>query len=572
MSLMLPRHLGRKCRRLLRAAVVSGALMSAIITPAQMASAQADPALGKRIYRDGLLPSGQPMRAVLQDDIAVDGTHLNCAVCHRWSGFGATEGAAFVPPITAGALYHPRDLNRADLFRKMYQEVQPKTRWLRARDPRVRPAYTDETLRIALREGKDPTGRALDPLMPRYQLSDDDIGHLIAYLKTLATTPAPGIDAEVIHFATVVTDGVAAAQREAMLDVMHAYMQRKNADTDAKRKRAGFSLYYKDEFVGAYREWKLHVWHLRGPGNTWRAQLDAYYRAQPVFAMLSGISTGMWEPVHTFCEEAEVPCLFPHTPLPGISSGGAYGFYFSKGLSGEAQALARYLAATQGGLVVQVYRDRASGRVPAQALHQALHGNPNILLQDEALSRDAPLTAGFWQRLAQQDPDAVWVLWLDAADMDTLVTAAESLESLPQIYLPASLIPALSASWPPHLDAKLFFTYPYTLPDQTLPRRYRVRAWLRSRRLALTHERIQLNTYFALSIADHALVHLVEHFSRDYFMESIEHETENALNPGVYPHLSLGPGQRFASKGSYIVQLSAAAPGGLQAVSGWIVP
>jgi hypothetical protein len=546
--------------------------MSAIIAPARMASAQADPVLGKRMYRDGLLPSGQPMRAVLQGDIAVDGTHLNCAACHRWSGFGATEGAAFVPPITAGALYHPRDLNRADLFRKMYQEVQPKTRWLRARDPRVRPAYTDETLKIALREGKDPTGRVLDPLMPRYQLSDDDIGHLIAYLKTLATTPAPGVDAEVIHFATVITEGVAAAPREAMLDVMHAYLQRKNADTDAKRKRTGFSLYYKDEFVGAYREWKLHVWNLTGPGHSWRAQLDAYYRAQPVFAMLSGIGTGMWEPVHTFCEEAAVPCLFPHTSLPGISSAGAYGFYFSKGLRGEAQALARYLSATRGGPVVQVYRDRASGRVPAQALRQALHGNPNISLRDDALSRDASLTAGFWQRLAQQDPAAVWVLWLNAADMDTLVTAAESIEPLPQLYLPASLIPTLSASWPPHLDARLFFVYPYTLPDQTLPRRYRVRAWLRSRRLALTHERLQLNTYFALSIADHALVHLVEHFSRDYFMESIEHETENALNPGVYPHLSLGPGQRFASKGSYMVQLSATAPGGLQAVSGWIVP
>ena len=85
-------------------------------------------------------------------------------------------------------------------------------------------------------------------------------------------------------------------------------------------------------------------------------------------------------------------------------------------------------------------------------------------------------------------------------------------------------------------------------------------------------ERIQLNTYFALAIADHALAHLVENFSRDYFIENIEQETENALNPGIFPHLSLGPGQRFASKGSYIVKLSDKAKGGLEAVSDWIIP
>ena len=50
----------------------------------------------------------------------------------------------------------------------------------------------------------------------------------------------------------------------------------------------------------------------------------------------------------------------------------------------------------------------------------------------------------------------------------------------------------------------------------------------------------------------HALVHAVDRYSREYLIESIEHEIENQLNPGTFPCLSLGPGQRFAAQGARI--------------------
>ena len=95
---------------------------------------------------------------------------------------------------------------------------------------------------------------------------------------------------------------------------------------------------------------------------------------------------------------------------------------------------------------------------------------------------------------------------------------------------------------------------------------------MRARGVTGTHERLQLNTHLVLAIADDALEHLGENFSRDLFIERIEEAMENASNPGVFPHLSLGPGQRFASKGCYIVKLSDRVKGGLEAVSAWILP
>jgi hypothetical protein len=43
-------------------------------------------------------------------------------------------------------------------------------------------------------------------------------------------------------------------------------------------------------------------------------------------------------------------------------------------------------------------------------------------------------------------------------------------------------------------------------------------------------------------------------FERDYLLERIEGSLESRLVNGYYPRLGLGPGQRFASKGGYLVR------------------
>lgn len=506
-----------------------------------------DAELGERIYRDGLLPSGAPLAGTVQGDVPVAGAAFSCAACHRRSGFGTSEGGAYVPPVTAPALFAPRRLDRAELFRKLYQEVQPGPVMARVRDPRMRPAYDDATLAAVLREGRDPAGRELDPLMPRYDLDDADMAHVVAYLKTLADAPSPGVDGERIHFATAFDAAVDPEKRQAVRAVMEAYVRRKNADTFGQLARPGHSPWHMDDFVDSYREWVLHEWVLTGPPSTWAEQLAAYYAERPVFALLGGLGRQDWRPVHDFCERREVPCLFPSTDLPVTDGEGAYALYFSRGLTLEAEALARHLSERPEERVVQLYR--GAGAVPARALRLAL---------GDALVDGEP------GRLGEARP-TILVLWLDDAGLREL---GELPGSVREVYLSASLVDEVTPAW----RDRVRLTYPFALPGREEPRIYRLRAWMRSRGIARTHERYQLEAYFALSIADHALMHLVESFSRDFFVEAVEHEAENALNPGVYPRLSLGPGQRFASKGCYVVRLVDEAPGGIEAVGGWIVP
>jgi hypothetical protein len=45
--------------------------------------------------------------------------------------------------------------------------------------------YTEETVKQAIVQGVDPAGHSLEYPMPRWQMSDNDLNDLLAFLKTL---------------------------------------------------------------------------------------------------------------------------------------------------------------------------------------------------------------------------------------------------------------------------------------------------------------------------------------------------------------------------------------------------
>lgn len=565
-------------------------------------------ARGRRIYREGVLPSGKPLRAVVAGGATVEEARLACAACHRPSGYGGVEAGTLVPPVTAPALFGRPGASAAELLGKLYQEELAQASWTRLRSAATarRPAYTPATLAAAVGRGIDPAGRALDPLMPRYELDAAAMGDLAAYLRTLSATPAPGVDAAAIHLAVVVAGDVEPDRRRAMLDVAQAYVRTKNAETRRLLARPPTSPGYRDEQRQTWREWVLHVWDLPGPPASWAEQLERRYRARPVFALLSGIAAGTaaWLPVHELCERRGIPSLFPNTDLPVVSPAGAWTLYLSEGLALEGRSLARYLAeerraaggeartvaangrssGTERGplRIVQVFRDGAAGATAAASLREAMVAGAAPTagrLEDVVLgAKEAAASASgsLLTRLAGKPPAAL-VLWLDGADVAALAPALTGGggTAVRELYLSYSLLGEELPPLPDALRARTRLSYRFALPGNTTPGAYRARAWLLSHGVAGTRERIRLDTLFAFGMASDALERLAGNFSRAYFVETIERETERTANPGVYPRLGLGAGQRFAAKGCYLVKLAAAGPAvrpSLAAEGDWIVP
>lgn len=520
------------------------------------------PEPGMGIYRQGMLSSGAALRGRLGNGVELSGADVACAKCHRRSGLGGGEGQRTIRPIAGRLLFGRPDL------------LATERALVVSGGARVQPPYTVETLARALREGVDPTGRPLDGLMPRFDMSDEEVAQLAAYLGRLSQASAPGVSDSEIHFATIVAPGVDPLRTQAMLGVLEPFFADKNAGTrrEGARKAIGRERMYR-----SYRTWVLHVWELEGSPDTWQAQLEARYREQPVFAVLSGIGAGNWRPVHQFCEQAELPCLFPNIDYPVISDSDYASIYFSRGIVLEAEVLAKHLAdAGQGnraGPIVQVFRDDAVGRVPAQALRAALRRQGIEDVVDRPVSGESPVSHAFWSKLLSGERVGTLVTWLDERDLVNLHALGEPPSGLERFYLSGSLVSSpcrilMFDSW---LD-KVRLTYPFELASRRAQRLSRLDVWLRARNIPLLDERIQANTYFAVTVAGDALAHMEQNFSRDYFIERVEQMTEQSLSSAVYPRLSLGPGQRYASRGSYVVRFSGGGENMLVPVSEWIVP
>ena len=65
---------------------------------------------------------------------------------------------------------------------------------------------------------------------------------------------------------------------------------------------------------------------------------------------------------------------------------------------------------------------------------------------------------------------------------------------------------------------------------------------------------------------------MVDTFVRDYLVERVEEMLEHRILTGYYPRLALAPGQRFASKGGFIVHFAEPTGGRVVADGDWIVP
>ncbi|MCK9606657.1 MAG: c-type cytochrome [Methylomonas sp.] len=533
-----------------------------------------DAMLGAQIYERGITGNGDALQGVAQNDIAFKDPQFNCAQCHRRSGFGSSEGGNYVLPVTGNILFNPRTFDRADLFNKLFKESQGKMFWARMRSAYQRPAYSDESLAAAIRSGIDPSGRKLSSLMPRYQLTDTEMAALITYLHQLSNHNDPGVDDRVIRLATVVGPQVSNKNKDAMLATIAKFVAWLNLETEGNLAHPNFSPGYRSEFAKAFRLWQHEVWELPADPKQWADELAKRYQQQPVFAFIGGMAEGDWTPIHDFCENNRIPCLFPFTDLPPTGKDNHYSMYFNQGLILEAKAIGRFLRhqkTLDSRLIVNIHANDARGNQPAMALAQSLAGDKQHVVIDMPFETVQQLRDQ-WQTLTQQQAEPInAVIWPGKFDHAIAAEIPLMAQHSERLLLPAATLDA-GNQFRAEIASKLYFSYPYELPSAYHPHAFRVRAWMNTQQLPIDNPRLQFNTYYALNLLQFGLEHVVDHFSRDYLLEYIETEAENLLNPGTFPRLSLGPGQRFASKGAYIVQLDNDPDQPFHPVSSWITP
>ena len=550
-----------------RLALASACLLAGPLPRGPAAAALAD-SVGQSVYLRGVLGSGAPLEGTREPGgVATQGADAACVNCHQRSGLGSEEERLSIPPITGEYLFHARAQAGS-------QPVLPYVQSMRGnRDP-----YTDATLARVIREGFDSQGRPLSYLMPRFALDDADMASLIHYLKKLSPRRVPGVTDTVLHFATIVTTDADPVKRAGMLDVLEHFVAEKNSFPFKPSPRmwtSGKTQYSKSMYM-ANRHWQLHVWELTGPAKSWREQLDKHLAAEPVYAVLSGLAGSNWAPVHEFCEQHAVPCLFPNVEVPAVADRDFYPLYFSKGVLLEAELIARAIVRSDthpaARAVEQVYRAGDSGEPAANALAAQLEGL-GVRVHRTILTAGAgrhEVTAALRKaKLRQHARGQALILWLRPADLAALGDVPAGAAT---VYLSGLLGGLEKAPLPAGWRERTLMTYPFDLPDKRGVRLGYPLGWFSFRHIPLVAEQVQTDTYLACSLLADVLNRMADNFMRPYLIEQLQGLLEHRLITGYYRHLSLASNQRFASKGGYLVRFRDTSGTALVAEGGWIVP
>ena len=534
-------------------------LLSALLASGAGAATDADTLrLGEAMYRKGVLPSGRPMRASVQGDIQLSGEMTACANCHRRSGLGSLEGTVLTPPTNGVRLYAPLQ-GIADIpgpFMKSTMFKNPP-----------RPAYSDASLAAALRYGRDPAGRRFGETMPRYLLDDEEMKIMLFYLKHLSAEFSPGVTRDEIRFAVILGEDVKPSDRAALLLPLEAFFREEWNDRlpIITRLAAG----------RPYRKAVLDVWELKGPSATWGGQLEARYRQKPVFAVLGGLAEGSWAPVHRFCEKNLIPCILPLTDLPVVSTNDGYTLYFSKGLYQEGEAAAKYLsrvfALAPDKRVIQLYRDNEQGNALALGFADTWKKLGNAPLASRTLPAAGKTGENFWKGVVQESRNAVLLAWLGPDDLAGIEALSESGKRPATLFVSATMLAGALTSLPDAVRDFTFIAWPTRLPGEEEYSRSIVSNWLKYKKIPITNMTISSKAYFLTRLLSNVLLDMAGDFYRDFFLELLENATDQANSSVSYPNLSFGPGQRYASKGCYVVTITRGQNPKVIRQSDWII-
>jgi len=551
--------------------------------------------LGEEMYRNGLLPSGEELQAVIKGDVHVPGSAFSCVSCHLRSGIGSVEGQILSPPTNGFKLYKPY---------YQYNPVIPDPTKPRksmmdnpAAQPLFRPAYTDIALAEVIRSGINPAGRQLNDVMPRYLIDDRDMSTLIAYLKTLSAEHSPGVSKQEIRFATVIAGDVPSAQRSEMLAMLDAVIE----DHNRKAKLRNKYLKYGNQVKAAafnYPMFTLSRWELTGPPATWRSQLEERYRKEPVFALLGGLSSAGWQPIHGFSEQNKIPCLLPVTDLPVISDTDWYTLYFSKGAYQEGEAAARFLGRRSAPDVVlpilQVVEDSDRARAVSSGFQNAWKDLGRRAPVTVQLSPGETVSAATIRRLSEKAAPAVILLWTAAATESALAELAGQITPPVRVHVSSTLLKHDLGRIPEAARSFTYVSYPYRIEAEN---RFHVntRAWMQKRAIPVSNLRIS-SSLFALTkvllepfqavkrdfnpagkgnglvIMEEQfemMLHVRRNYYRDYLLDVIGMMADS--DSIDYERISFGPGQRYVSKGCYIVQLAPGLKPELIRKSDWVI-
>jgi len=479
---------------------------------------------GKYIYEVGRSRSRRVITADLQSGQGpAPASILPCVNCHGADGRGAEdyEGIA------------PLDINWYALSGSGRHE----------HSQRGHAAFDEGAFARAVVEGVDPDGNELDRSMPRYNIADEDIADLIAYLKIMDSQFDPGLTGTSVRLGTVLPlEGELAGLGVAMKNVLETYFARVNAAGGIHGRRL-------ELVVGSWAD-------TRDP-LIWAARdlIDN----EPLFALLSGYMPNYDAEFEALANEKKLPLIGPYTALPPEPDDDSapprrYAFYATAGLRQQVEALVK--AASSG----YDARDRRLAIVVPRVQHYDELGAAGRRFARELGFADVAVTPYPFEQfdaaatvlsLAEARMDAV--LFLGSADeLLEFGNAAAAAQWLPYLLAPALLAESRVFDLPKSFSNRVLLAYASLPADYTAEGTAEFEALHDSGGFDYNYSLAQVSAYTAARIAVEGLRRAGRKLTREGLTASLE--KLDGYQPGLVPAVSYGPRRRIGALGAHVVR------------------
>ncbi len=220
--------------------------------------------------------------------------------------------------------------------------------------------------------------------------------------------------------------------------------------------------------------------------------------------------------------------------------------------------------------VVQLFLDTPTGRALARGLRETRTLVGMSAPVDRVIGDDEKVTSELVAAIAEEHPGAVLAAWLGADDIGALAALAGN-HRPPAVFLSAPLLGDGLPRLPESVRSFCLLTHPTAFPDDKARTRAAIERWLEIRDIPLTNFEIQADMYFIGWNLAGQLKMMRDEFYRDYLLDITDMMRDQDYAVGVYERLSFGPGQRYASKGCYLAELTAGPDATLVKRSDWVV-
>ena len=504
------------------------ALASAALTPEQRR--------GRQIYREGTSPGGGRIVALMgEQTVEVPASIMPCAGCHGRDGRGRPEGGITPTELTWDNLTKP------------YGITHPTGR--------KHGPYDARSMKRAITMGLDPAGTRLHAAMPRFQMSQEDMADLLAYLQVLGREEDPGTSDGAVTIGVVLPPpGPLAPMGAAIRAALAARAAEWNWDGGVWGRRL-----------------ELRFVEPPAPPAERRERVAAFLDGEEVFAAVAAFTAGADRELATLFAEREVPLVGPFTlhPRTGFPLN-RYVFYLLSGVEAQGRALVRFATPSDGrpvtAAIVAPEDEELHGAVETVEKAMAAAGWPSpttIRYQRGGLD-----PAGTARRIA--GAGEVFLLGGSGAEAAALLAAVarpERTGPLPRVLATATAADAALFGTPAAFAGRLFVAQPTAPADQSPRAVAEYRRLAEASRLPAEHVSAQLSALAAAEVLFHGLRQAGRDLSRERLVEALEGVRQ--LQTGLVPEISYGPNRRVGAQGAWITMVDLAgrrlAPAG-----GWI--